>query len=64
MENKNEAPNSLSASKNSISEDFYEKTKNNQDKDKSDIKSIRTQTDEEQNQDEVPYLINISQKKY
>ena len=53
MENKNEAPNSLSASKNSISEDFYEKTKNNQDKDKSDIKSIRTQTDEEQNQDEV-----------
>ena len=53
MENKNEAPNSLSASKNSISEDFYEKTKNNQDKDKSDIKSIKTQTDEEQNQDEV-----------
>ena len=53
MENKNETSNSLSSSKKSISEDFYEKTKNTQEKDKFDIKSIRTQTDEEQNQDEV-----------
>ena len=53
MENKNETSNSLSSSKKSISEDFYEKTKNTQEKDKFDIKSIRTQADEEQNQDEV-----------
>ena len=53
MENKNETSNSLSSSKKSISEDFYEKSKNTQEKDKFDIKSTRTQTDEEQNQEEV-----------
>ena len=44
MENKNETSNSLESSKKSITEDSSEKTKNTQEKDISDTKSIKTQT--------------------
>ena len=50
---KNEASNSLGSSKKSITEDFSEKSKNTQEKDKSDTKSIKTTTEEDQIQDEV-----------
>ena len=53
MEIKNEANNSLDSSKKSITEDLIEKPKNTQEKDKSDTKSIKTTTEEDQNQEEI-----------
>ena len=53
MENKNETSISLDSSKKTISEEFHEKSKNVQDKDKSDSKILKTPNDEEQIQDEI-----------
>ena len=53
MENKNETSISLDSSKKTISEEFHEKSKNAQDKDKSDSKILKTPNDEEQIQDEI-----------
>ena len=53
MEGKNEASNSLESSKKSITEELVEKSKNNQEKDKSDSKSIKTTTEEDPTQDEI-----------
>ena len=53
MEIKNEANNSLDSSKKSITEELIEKPKNTQEKDKSDTKSIKTTTEEDQNQEEI-----------
>ena len=53
MEIKNEASTSLESSKKSITEELLEKSKNIQDKDKSDTKSIKTTTEEDPNQDEI-----------
>ena len=46
MENKNESSNSLSSSKKSVMEDFLEKSKNLQEKPKSDAKSSTTKTED------------------
>ena len=48
MENKNESSNSLSSSKKSINDDISEKSKNLQEKPKSDTKSTTTRTEEEE----------------
>ena len=61
---KNEASNSLESSKKSITEDSFEKSKNVQDKDKSDTKSIKTTTEEEQNMEEIIDLPSPENPRY
>ena len=64
MENKNETSNSLESSKKSITEDSSEKTKNTQEKDISDTKSIKTQTEEDKNQEEIIDLPSADNLRY
>ena len=60
--NNNNTNNSLSSSKKSVTEELSEKSKINQEKDKSDTKSIKTTTEEENPEDiiDLPSPENIN----
>ena len=56
--------NSLSSSKKSVTEELSEKPKSNQEKDKSDTKSIKTTTEEDQNNEEIIDLPSPDEMNY